>query len=192
MCKIWKVFGKEFCKLSFLSKLFMFSLAFTEVRNTIQIAISYTLIIIIIIVTWYLCCALNMLCKLKCAWPAFWRMLQRHFLLLGRDNHKLLSSHRHCYQYLNGAKQRSSDLHNDDRRCRTAGCSIMWTQCRTTNILSRSTCTNILSRSIWDNVALYLALGHLIKLIYNFIILIFRCSTLNSCRWRADYVDCVV
>jgi len=30
------------------------------------------------------------------------------------------SSHRHCYQYLNGAKLRLSDLHNDDSRCRTA------------------------------------------------------------------------
>jgi len=38
------------------------------------------------------------------------------------DNAQLPSSHLHCYQYLNGAKLRLSDLHNDDSRCRTTGC----------------------------------------------------------------------
>jgi len=47
--------------------------------------------------------------------------LQRHFLLLGRGQFILPSSHRHCYQYLNGAKLRLSDLHNYDSRCR---CSL--------------------------------------------------------------------
>ena len=41
------------------------------------------------------------------------------------DNPKQPSSHRHCYQYLNGAKQRLSDLANDDSRGRAAGCSLM-------------------------------------------------------------------
>jgi len=45
--------------------------------------------------------------------------------MLQRDNPKLPSSHRHCYQYLNGAKLRLSDLHNDDSRCKTAKCSLM-------------------------------------------------------------------
>jgi len=31
---------------------------------------------------------------------------------------------RHCCQYLNGAKLRLIDLHYDDSRCRTAGCSL--------------------------------------------------------------------
>jgi len=42
-----------------------------------------------------------------------------------------------CYQYLNDAKLRLSDLHNDDSRCRTVGCSltshpghIVWTSLR--------------------------------------------------------------
>jgi len=40
------------------------------------------------------------------------------------DNPKIPSSHPHCYQYLHGAKLCLSDLHNDDSRCRTAGCSL--------------------------------------------------------------------
>ena len=40
------------------------------------------------------------------------------------DNRKQPSSHRHCYQYLNGAKPRLSDPPNDDSRGRTVGCSL--------------------------------------------------------------------
>jgi len=40
------------------------------------------------------------------------------------ENPKLPSSHRHCCQYLNGAKLCLSDLHNDDSRFRSAGCSL--------------------------------------------------------------------
>jgi len=43
---------------------------------------------------------------------------------LAGDNPKLPSSHRHCYEYLNGAKLRLSDLHNDDSRYWTARCSL--------------------------------------------------------------------
>ena len=41
------------------------------------------------------------------------------------DNPKQPSSHRHCYQNLNGAKLRFSDLPNDDSSGRDAGCSLM-------------------------------------------------------------------
>ena len=37
------------------------------------------------------------------------------------DNPKQPSSHQHCYQDLNGAKLRPSDLPNDDSRGRTGG-----------------------------------------------------------------------
>jgi len=36
----------------------------------------------------------------------------------------ILNFNRVISQYLNGAKLRLSDLHNDDSRCRTAGCSL--------------------------------------------------------------------
>jgi len=90
----------------------------------------YTLVTVIIIITWHFYCALNMLCTLKDAgqnaWPASWGMLQRHFLLLGRGQslNPIESSALRPILYLNGAKLRLSDLHNDDSWCRTAGCSL--------------------------------------------------------------------
>jgi len=89
--------------------------------------------ICLIIITWHL--YLNMLCKLGGAGPLhIGRTHDQHLEACCRgisacqagDNPKLSSSHWHCCQYLNSAKVklRLTDLHNDDSRCRTAGCSL--------------------------------------------------------------------
>jgi len=78
--------------------------------------------------------ALNMLCKLKGAGHCTSaKTHDQHLEACCRgisscwagDNLKHPSSHRHCYQYLNGAKLCLSDLNNDDSRYSTSGCSLM-------------------------------------------------------------------
>ena len=54
-----------------------------------------------------------------------WHIAEAFPLAMQGDNPKQPSSHRHCYQYLNGAKLRLSDPPNDDSRGRAAGCSLM-------------------------------------------------------------------
>jgi len=79
-----------------------------------------------IIITWHLYCqALNMsyanwklqvIAHRQNAWPGILRHVAEAFPTARQGTIKLSSSHQYCYKYLNGAKLRLSDLHNDDSK----------------------------------------------------------------------------